>query len=96
MSAEIGLLEFAAGALVVIGIFAALMIWAVFPLLPLAVVGVAYRLLRYGVPAAYRVAVSTEEALVRVLRWALFPVAVWTLRSASPAYASRKDGNRRR
>ena len=76
MTPGIGILELAGGALIVLGIFAALMVWAVFPLIPFALIGAAYATFRYGVPAVAHAAVVAEEKAVQAVRWVLYRVAV--------------------
>jgi hypothetical protein len=95
MSVGIGLVEIAGGALIVLGIFAAFMVWAVFPLIPFAIIGGAYATIRYGVPALGRSALLAVQAVAWGVRWLLTPVAVWTLRGAQTAY-QYGDGSRRR
>jgi hypothetical protein len=85
-----------AGAAVILGIFAAFMIWATFPLLSFAIFGGLYGAIRYGVPALGRAAVKVEGWAVNAVRLALFPVAVWTLRGAQPAGAIQTGRRRRR
>ena len=80
--------ELALGALIVLGIFAAFMIWAVFPLLAFAVCGAAYGLIRFGVPALGRGAVAFERLAIRAVRRALQPLAAWALQDGAPAYAT--------
>ncbi len=96
MAPGIGFLELAGGALIVLGIFTAFMVWAVFPLLPFAIAGMAYAVVRYGVPAVARAAVAAEHGVVQAVRWALFPVAVWALRGPQLAYVAHGDGKRKR
>lgn len=86
MTPEIGLLDLASGALIVLGVFAAFMVWAVFPILPFFLIGAVYASFRYGLPALARAAVAFEEAAVSGIRWALFPLAVWALRGVIPVY----------
>ncbi len=95
MLGGIGLLELAGGALIVVGIFGALMVWAVLPLIPLAIIGAAYATVRYGIPAAGRSLAYAAQGVVWGIRWLLTPVAVWALRSEQPAY-QYGDGGRRR
>jgi len=94
MNPGIGLLEFAGGALIVLGIFIAFMGWAVLPLIPFAVMGAAYATVRYGVPAAAHAAVVVEERTVQAVRWALAPVAIWALRAPMHAAVAHGDGRR--
>jgi hypothetical protein len=82
----------AGGALIVLGIFTAFMVWAVFPLIPFALIGAAYATVRYGAPAVARAAVVVEEQAVQAVRWALQPVAVWALRGPMPAVVAHGDG----
>lgn len=96
MAPGIGFLEMAGGALIVLGIFTAFMVWVVFPLLPFAIAGMAYAMVRYGVPAVARAAVAAEHGVVQAVRWALFPVAVWALRGPQLAYVAHGDGKRKR
>ena len=90
----LGVAEIAGGALMVLGVFSAFMLWAVFPLVPFAIMGVAYAAIRYGLPAMARSLVYAGHGVVEVARWAVTPVAIWALRGAEPAYqygeASRK------
>ena len=95
MLAGIGLLELAGGALIVMGIFGAFMIWAVLPLIPFAIIGAAYATVRYGIPAAGRSLVYAAQGVVWGIRWLLTPVAVWALRDVQPAY-QYGDGSHRR
>ncbi len=94
MTPEIGLLDLASGALIVLGIFAAFMVWAVFPILPFFLIGAVYAAFRYGVPALARAAVVFEQAAVSGVRWALFPLAVWALRGAIPVYVEGERAGR--
>jgi hypothetical protein len=94
MSPGIGFLDLAGGALVILAIFGAFMVWAIFPLLPFLLVGAVYAAVRYGVPALGRAALAAEKAVIRGIRWVLYPVALWALREATAAYAER--GGRRR
>lgn len=95
MNPELGLLEFASGALIILGIFAAFMVWAIFPILPFFLMGAIYAAGRYGVPALGRAAVAAEDAALAGIRWALHPLAVWALQGA-PAVAEHGDGRHRR
>ena len=95
MFSGIGLFELAGGALIVLGIFIAFMVWAVFALLPFAIMGIVYATVRYGVPALARSAAYAADGVVEVVRWVLTPVAVWALRGPQPAY-ERGDGQQRR
>ncbi|HSG81795.1 MAG TPA: hypothetical protein VLC48_06085 [Gemmatimonadota bacterium] len=95
MSVGIGLVEIAGGALIVLGVFAAFMVWAVLPLISFAIIGGAYATIRYGIPALGRSAVYAAQGIAWGVRWMLTPVAVWTLRGAQPAY-HYGDGGRRR
>lgn len=88
--AGIGPLELASGALIVLGIFAAFMVWAVFPLLPFVITGAIYAMARYGVPALARGAVAAEQAVVGAVRWSLRPLAVWALNEPVPVEARRR------
>jgi hypothetical protein len=88
--AGIGLIELAGGALIVLGIFAAFMVWAIFPLLPFIIAGVFYGAVRYGVPALARGAVVAEHAVVGAVRRALRPVATWALHEPAPVQARRR------
>jgi hypothetical protein len=92
----VGFLDFVGGALVVFGIFAAFMVWAIFPLLPFLVMGAIYATVRHGVPALGRAAVAVERGAVAAVRWVLHPVAVWALRGREPAYVKHGDGKGRR
>lgn len=89
-----GIAELALGALIVLGIFAAFMVWAVFPLLSFAVCSAAYGLIRHGAPALGRGAMAFERGMIHVLRQALRPLAVWALREPARVYASG-DGQSR-
>jgi hypothetical protein len=91
----LGVGEIAGGALMVLGVFSAFMLWAVFPLVPFAIIGVAYAAIRYGIPAVARSLVFAGQGVVEVARWALTPIAVWTLRGPEPAY-QYGDGSRKR
>jgi hypothetical protein len=95
MNPELGLLEFASGALIILGIFAAFMVWAIFPILPFFLMGAIYAAGRYGLPALGRAAVAAEDAALAGIRRVLQPVAVWVLQSA-PVAADHGDGKRRR
>ena len=95
MSTGIGLVELAGGMLVILGIFAAFMVWAIFPLLPFIILGAAYGTVRYGVPALARLAVTVEEGAVAAVRWVLFPVATWALGKPAQA-ATYGDGRGRK
>jgi hypothetical protein len=95
MLAGIGLFELAGGALIVMSVFGAFMVWAVFPLVPFAIIGAAYLGLRYGIPAAVRSLVYAAQGVVWGIRWMLTPVAVWALRGAQPAYQYGNGGGRR-
>lgn len=88
--AGIGLIELASGTLIVLGIFAAFMVWAVFPLLPFVITGVIYAVVRYGVPALARGAVLAEHTVVGAVRLALRPVATWALHEPAPVQARRR------
>jgi hypothetical protein len=88
--AGIGLLELAGGALIVLGIFAAFMVWAVFPLLPFVITGAIYAAIRYGAPALARGAVVVEHAVVGAVRGALRPLATWALHEPAPVQARRR------
>jgi hypothetical protein len=92
VSPGIGIVELAGGALIVLGVFAAFMVWAVFPLIPFALMGVAYATVRYGVPALARGAVVAERSAVQAVRWTLFPLAVWALRAPMPAAVAHGEG----
>lgn len=89
---EIAFLDLIGGALVVLSIFAAFMVWAIFPLLPFLLLGAAYASVRHGVPALGRAAVAVERGAVAAARWALHPIAVWALRSPEPARIRYGDG----
>ena len=91
----LGVAEIAGGALMVLGVFSAFMLWAVFPLVPFAIIGVAYAAIRYGIPALGRSLVFAGQAVVEVARWAVTPVAIWALRRPEPAY-QYGDGSRKR
>ncbi len=91
----IGFLDLIGGALAILGIFAAFMLWAIFPLMPFILMGAAYALVRYGLPALGRGAVALEHATIAGVRWILHPVAVWALR-AEPAAARYGGGRGRR
>jgi len=91
-----GILELAGGVLVILSIFAAFMIWAIFPLMPFLLIGAAYGAVRYGVPALGRAAVAVEHGVSAGLRWVLHPLAVWALRGAEPAVLRYGDGRERR
>lgn len=95
MTPGIGLLDLASGALIVLGIFAAFMVWAVFPLVPFFLIGAVYAGFRHGLPALGRAAVAVEHGTVQAIRWALFPVAVWAIRGPVPVHAQRGDGRGR-
>lgn len=88
--AGIGPLELAGGALIVLGIFAAFMVWAVFPLLPFVITGAIYAAVRYGVPALTRGAVVAEHAVVGAARRALRPLATWAMHEPAPVQARRR------
>jgi hypothetical protein len=90
MMAGIGLLELAGGALIVLGIFAAFMVWAIFPLLPFLIAGAIYGAVRYGVPAVARGAVAVEHGAARAVRWALHPLATWALHEPAPVQSRRR------
>lgn len=90
-----GIAELALGALIILGIFAAFMVWAVFPLLSFAICGAAYGLIRNGAPALGRGALAFERGAIRAVRRGLHPLAVWALREPAPAY-SHGEGNRGR
>ncbi len=94
MTAGIGLVELAGGALIVLGIFIAFMGWAVLPLIPFAIMGAVYATLRYGVPAVAHAAVVVEQKSVQAVRWALAPVAIWALQSPAHAAIAHGDGRR--
>lgn len=86
MIPEIGLLDLAAGALIVLGIFAAFMVWLVFPILGYLLVGATYATARHAVPAFERVSLAALGGVVQSLRRAATPLALWILREASPVY----------
>jgi hypothetical protein len=88
--AGIGLLELAGGALIVLGIFAAFMVWAIFPLLPFIIAGAIYGAVRYGVPAIARAAVAVEHGAARAVRWALHPLATWALHEPATVQTRRR------
>jgi hypothetical protein len=92
----IGFFEFIGGALAILAIFAAFMLWAIFPLMPFILMGAVYALIRYGVPALGRAALAVEYGTVAGVRWILHPVAVWALRGPEPATARHGDGRGRR
>ena len=92
MTAGIGLLELAGGALIVFGIFIAFMGWALLPLIPFAIAGAVYATVRYGVPAVAHAAVVVEKKAIQAARFALFPLAVWALRAPMPAAVAHGDG----
>lgn len=94
--AGIGFLDLVGGGLAILGIFAAFMLWAIFPLMPFIIMGAIYALVRYGLPALGRAAVAVEHGAVAAVRWILQPVAVWALRGAEPATARYGDGRGRR
>lgn len=94
MTPDVGLLDLASGALIVLGVFAAFMVWAVFPILPFFLIGAVCAAFRYGVPALARAAIVFERAAVSGIRWALFPLAVWALRGAIPVYVKGKGAGR--
>ncbi len=94
MSPDIGLVEIAGGVLIVLGVFVAFMIWAVFPLIPFAICGTSFALCRYGIPALGRSLLYAAHGVVWGVRWLLRPLAVWTLRGVQPAY-QYGDGGRR-
>jgi hypothetical protein len=85
--AGIGFFDLIGGALAILGIFAAFMLWAIFPLMPFIILGAIYALIRYGMPALGRGAVALEHAVIATVRSTLRPVAVWALRDAEPAVA---------
>ena len=95
MSTGVGLVELAGGMLIILGIFAAFMVWAIFPILPFIILGAAYGTVRFCVPALARLAVRAEEGAVAAVRWALFPVAVWALGKRAEA-VTYGDGRGRR
>jgi hypothetical protein len=80
----------ASGALIILGIFAAFMVWAVFPLIPFLVTGACYGAIRHGAPAVARGAVAVECAVIRGLRRALRPLATWALHEPAPVQARRR------
>lgn len=88
--AGIGLLELAIGALIVLGVFAAFMVWAVFPLLPFVLTGAAYFAVRHGVPALARGMAAAEHAVVGAVRWSLRPLAIWALHEPAPIQTRRR------
>jgi hypothetical protein len=85
--AGIGFFDLIGGALAILGIFAAFMVWAIFPLMPFIIFGAIYALIRYGMPALGRAAVALERGVIATVRSTLRPVAVWTLHGAEPAVA---------
>lgn len=87
----IGLLDLVGGALVILGIFVAFMVWAIFPLLPFLLIGAVYAAVRYGVPALGRSALAVEQGVIRSLRRVLYPVALWALREPLPALTKRSE-----
>lgn len=89
----IGLLDLVGGAVVILGIFGAFMVWAIFPLLPFLLIGAVYAAVRYGVPALGRSALAVEQGVMRGARWVLYPVALWALRE--PQLALTKRSKRR-
>ncbi|MGD2154197.1 MAG: hypothetical protein PVG79_13080 [Gemmatimonadales bacterium] len=86
-----GLLDLVGGAIAILGIFAAFMLWAIFPLVPFILMGAVYALIRYGVPALGRAALAVEHATIAAVRWILHPVAVWALSGPAPAVARRGE-----
>ena len=92
----IAFLDLIGGALAILAIFAAFMLWAIFPLMPFILMGAVYALIRYGVPALGRAAVAVEHATIAAVRWVLHPVAVWALRGPEPAVSRYGDGKGRR
>ena len=68
---------------------------AVFPLVPFAIMGVAYAAIRYGIPAMARSLVFAGDSVVEVARWVLTPIAIWALHKPAPAY-QYGDGSRKR
>ena len=92
----VGFLDLVVGAVAILGIFAAFMLWAIFPLMPFILMGAIYALVRYGVPALGRGAVAVERGAIPAVRWILHPVAVWALRGPEPAAARSGDGKGRR
>ena len=92
----IGFLDLIGGALAILGIFAAFLLWAIFPLMPFILMGAVYALVRYGAPALWRAAVAVERATIAAVRWVLHPVAVWALRGPEAAVARHGDGRGRR
>jgi len=92
----IGFLDLIGGALVIVGIFSAFMLWAIFPLMPFILMGAVYALVRYGVPALGRAAVVVEHATIAGVRWILHPVAVWALHGAEPAVARHGEARGKR
>jgi hypothetical protein len=92
----IGFLDLVGGALAILGIFAAFMLWAIFPLMPFILMGALYALVRHGLPATMRAAVAVEHRTLAAVRWVLHPVAVWALRGPEPAAARYGDGKGRR
>lgn len=94
MSSAIGLLDLASGALIILGIFAAFMTWAIFPILPFLLMGAVYSGVRYGVPAMYRAGAVVEDAAIQSVRWVLYPLAIWTLKRTAPVYAEGRGGRR--
>lgn len=89
-------LELFGGALAILGIFCAFMVWAIFPLMPFILMGAIYAFGRYGLPALGRTALAVEHAVMAGVRWILHPVAVWALRGPEPAAARYGGGGRRR
>lgn len=87
MIPEIGLLDLAAGALIVVGIYAAFMIWLLLPILPFLVIGGLYVAARYGLPAFERLVVTAGRRALEASKNAAIPLALWILRP--PAYARR-------
>lgn len=92
----IALVDILGGALAILAIFAAFMLWAIFPLMPFILMGAVYALVRYGVPALGRAAVAVERGTITAVRWLLHPMAVWALRGPEPATARHGDGRGRR
>ncbi|MGD2216929.1 MAG: hypothetical protein PVJ64_09235 [Gemmatimonadales bacterium] len=92
----IGFLDLIVGGLTILGIFAAFMLWAVFPLMPFILMGAVYALVRYGLPALGRLGLAVEHGTIAAVRWLLHPIAVWALRAPEPAAARYGVGRGRR
>ncbi|UCF21303.1 MAG: hypothetical protein JSU87_07965 [Gemmatimonadota bacterium] len=95
MTPGIGILDLAGGALIVLGIFTAFMIWAIFPLVPFLLMGAVYAFGRHGVPALARAALAVEAGAINAVRWILHPLAVWALSGSQPVAVRGGDGRYR-